>query len=161
MRRTSAGSALPCPDSRRRKSRETIFRCSAIPMSRISPWCWDTTWNEPRPRSRAHKYDPIMRPLELSIALASVSYLFCLSFGSGLSNPVVHYLPFAALLLVALHLITEGYRWHMIPAYALVALILLSYPWCNSHHFRIRLTDMAIGWAMAFALLGASAVAAG
>lgn len=102
-----------------------------------------------------------MRPLELLIAIASVSYLFCLSFGSGLANPVVRALPFVALLFVALHLITERYRWHMIPVYALVALILFSYPWCNSHHFRIRLTYLAIGWAVAFVLLSASAITAG
>jgi hypothetical protein len=37
------------------------------------------------------------------------------------------YLPsLAALLLVLLHLIFEGYRWQMVPAYALTALLFLA-----------------------------------
>ena len=49
----------------------------------------------------------------------------------------------------------------MAPVYVLVVLILLSYPWCRSHHFRIRLTYMAAGWGVAFLLLAPGTVAGG
>jgi len=60
-----------------------------------------------------------MRPLEIATPLLLAAYLLW-------SHPrptMVRILPYAALALLLIHLVIEGYRWQMIPIYALVALL--------------------------------------
>jgi len=102
-----------------------------------------------------------MRAFELLIICAIVAYLMWLSFGNGLPASIFHWLPFVAAGLALIHLAVERARWQMAPVYLLVILVLLSYPWCQSHSFRIRLTYIAIGWGIAFLLLVPATVAGG
>jgi hypothetical protein len=102
-----------------------------------------------------------MRVVELLIICAILPYLMWLSFGNGLPTSMFRWLPFVAAGLVIIHLFVERARWQMGPVYLLVILVLISYPWCHSHNFRIRLTFMVIGWAAAFLLLGSATVAGG
>ena len=63
-----------------------------------------------------------MRPLEILLTVALLPYtihLLSLSRGESL---VFDVLPFIAALLVICHLVTEGYRWQMLPAYCLTAI---------------------------------------
>jgi hypothetical protein len=102
-----------------------------------------------------------MRAFELLIIGAILPYLMWLSFGNGLPTSMFRWLPFLAAGIALIHLLLEGARWQMTPLYLLVILVLASYPWCQSHSFRIRLTFLAIGWAAAFLLLAPAAVAGG
>jgi len=63
-----------------------------------------------------------MRPLEILLTVALLPYiihLLSLSRGESLAFDV---LPIIAALLVICHLVTEGYRWQMLPAYCLTAI---------------------------------------
>lgn len=102
-----------------------------------------------------------MRPFELLISSASLAYLMWLSFGTGLPMSLFQWLPFVAGGLVVIQLVAEGARWQMSALYLLVILLLVSYPWCHAHSFRIRLTFMAIGWILSGLLLTISTVTGG
>lgn len=90
-----------------------------------------------------------MRRLELVLLLSAVSYLLWLSFGTGLQGSAFSFLPFVCAGVALLQVSLEGYRWHVIPAYGLAVLEILSYKWCYAHHFRLRLTEMALMWMIA------------
>ena len=63
-----------------------------------------------------------MRPLEILTSLLLATYLLW-----GHPRPVaIRYLPMATLLIVLLHLEIEGYRWQMIPLYALTVILTIS-----------------------------------
>lgn len=65
-----------------------------------------------------------MRTLELILLLLPIPYLLWPLVAR--SRPRwLQLLPFAAVALLALHLIIEGYRWQMVPAYLLTAVIFL------------------------------------
>lgn len=102
-----------------------------------------------------------MRVIELLIICTILPYLLWLSFGNGLPTSLFRWLPFVAAGLVVIHFLIEKARWQMIPVYLLVILVLICYPWCRSHNFRIRLTYMAMGWCVAVLLLGPATVAGG
>jgi len=102
-----------------------------------------------------------MRTFELLTVCDVLLYLWWLSFGNGLPTSLFRWLPFVAVGLVILHLFIEKARWQMGPVYLLVLLVLMTYPWCQSHNFRIRLTVIAIGWGFAIFLLVPATVAGG
>ena len=102
-----------------------------------------------------------MRPLELLFLLVGIAYLLWLCCGTGLPESPFHWLAFAAAMLGLAHLWFEGYRWHMLPGYAFLLLILLFYPWCSAHDFRIRLSYSALAWAVGVVLVGSTCVLAG
>lgn len=63
-----------------------------------------------------------MRPLEITVPSLLTIYLLW-------SHPrplVVRLIPAVALLLIVIHLFTEGYRWQMLPIYVLTAILLIS-----------------------------------
>jgi predicted dienelactone hydrolase len=67
-----------------------------------------------------------MRPLEIVIPVLLAIYLGWPLF-SGKRKPVfVNLLPAAALVLIAVHLVVEKYRWQMIPLYALALVCFLT-----------------------------------
>lgn len=67
-----------------------------------------------------------MRPLEILIPVTLVFYILW-PFFTGRENPrLVSLLPILAAGLIGAHLLIEGYRWQMIPVYALTGIILLT-----------------------------------
>jgi len=67
-----------------------------------------------------------MRPLEILIPTVLAVYILY-PFFSGKENPLtVSLLPLATAVLIGVHLWIEGYRWQMIPLYALTGIILLT-----------------------------------
>lgn len=67
-----------------------------------------------------------MRPLEILIPATLVIYILW-PFFTGRENPhLVTFLPTLAAALIGTHLLVEGYRWQMIPLYALTGIILLT-----------------------------------
>jgi len=66
-----------------------------------------------------------MRTLEILIPVTLAVYLLW-PFFTGRKYPrLVAFLPLLATLMIGTHLLTEGYRWQMIPLYALTGIILL------------------------------------
>ncbi len=67
-----------------------------------------------------------------------------------------HYLPALGIVLIVLHLVIEGYRWQMVPAYALTLVFLLA----ALRALRRRVSDPlpASRWRRAFAIVGAIVV---
>lgn len=66
-----------------------------------------------------------MRPIELLILLAILFSLLALLIPRSKRPRWLSLLPALAALLVVIHLVVEGYRWQMVPAYALTALLVL------------------------------------
>jgi dienelactone hydrolase len=102
-----------------------------------------------------------MRTLEILLLAVATSYLLWLSFGTGTPNSVFEYLPFVAVALMVIHLLLEGYRWHMVPAYVLVVCTLISFPWCRAQEFKPRLTVVAVMWLFAAVLIAGSGILGG
>jgi pimeloyl-ACP methyl ester carboxylesterase len=102
-----------------------------------------------------------MRAIELTIFIALVTYLLWISFGSGLPSSLFRYLPFAAAALTTAHWAIEGARWQLVPLYLLVALSLATFPWLRSRSFQIRLSLLAMIWAVSIPFLATTAVTAG
>ncbi|MGH8250030.1 MAG: alpha/beta hydrolase family protein [Steroidobacteraceae bacterium] len=67
-----------------------------------------------------------MRILEVLLLAALLPTLFSLFMAKPARPRWLRCLPALGLVLLALHLLTEGYRWQMVPAYALTVLFLLS-----------------------------------
>ena len=63
-----------------------------------------------------------MRPLEILLTVALLPYIIHLLSPSRGESLVFNVLPIIAALLVICHLVTEGYRWQMLPAYGLTAI---------------------------------------
>jgi len=102
-----------------------------------------------------------MRTLEILLLAIATSYLVWLSFGAGTPGSVFEYLPFVAVALMVIHLLHEGHRWHLVPAYALVVGILISFPWCRAQEFKLRLTVVAVMWMFAAVLIAGSGILGG
>jgi predicted dienelactone hydrolase len=67
-----------------------------------------------------------MRPIEILIPITLAIYVLW-PLITGRANPrPVNLLPFLAVVLIGLHLLVEGYRWQMLPLYALTGLMILS-----------------------------------
>ena len=66
-----------------------------------------------------------MRPFEIAIHLSLATVLFGFLLFPHHRTRWINYLPILALFLVAIHLATEGYRWQMIPAYAVAGVLFL------------------------------------
>ena len=67
-----------------------------------------------------------MRPFEILIPITLATYILW-PFFTGRENPrLVTTLPILATALICAHLLIEGYRWQMIPLYALTGIILLT-----------------------------------
>ena len=65
----------------------------------------------------------VMRPIEALILLAILFSLLAYLFPINRRPRWISLLPALAALLVVIHLVVEGYRWQMVPAYALAAAI--------------------------------------
>ncbi|MCP5098403.1 MAG: isoform II, partial [Chloroflexi bacterium] len=65
-----------------------------------------------------------MRTFELLLILINIPYLAWGLFSSNRPK-WVNLLPVGGLLLLLIHLLVEGYRWQMIPAYLLVGVLLV------------------------------------
>ncbi|HEX4773101.1 MAG TPA: hypothetical protein VH351_19865 [Bryobacteraceae bacterium] len=102
-----------------------------------------------------------MRTLEILLLAAATSYLAWLSFGTGTPGSVFEYLPFTAVALMVFHLFLERFRWHMLPAYALVVGTLISFPWCRAQEFKLRLTVVAVMWMAAAVLIVGTGILSG
>jgi len=102
-----------------------------------------------------------MRAIELLTFIALVTYLLWISFGSGSPSSLFRYLPFAAAALTVSHWAIEGARWQLVPLYLLVALSIATFPWLRSGSFQIRLSLLAMAWAVSIPLLATTAVTAG
>lgn len=70
-----------------------------------------------------------MRPLEIAILIALVPALLLPLVRHSRSQRWPAILPILAALLTFLHLLLEGYRWQMVPAYLLVLVLLLRTGW--------------------------------
>ncbi len=66
-----------------------------------------------------------MRIFELAFLIVTVPFLAWPLISDQPSPPWLRSLPVLAVLLMAIHLSREGYRWHMLPGYLLVALLLV------------------------------------
>jgi predicted dienelactone hydrolase len=67
-----------------------------------------------------------MRPIE-SLVLITLSISLILFFINAFKRPKwAHFLPLATILLIILHMVIEGYRWQMVPAYLLTFLIFIA-----------------------------------
>jgi predicted dienelactone hydrolase len=67
-------------------------------------------------------YNRAMRPLEITIPILLTTYLLW-------SHPrpaAIRFLPLAVLALTLIHILVEGYRWQMIPMYALTMLLVVT-----------------------------------
>lgn len=102
-----------------------------------------------------------MRIIELLIVITLVTYLLWTSFGSGLQSSLFGYLPFTAAGLTVAHLVIEGARWQLVPLYLVVVLSITTFPWFRSRSFQIRLSLLAMVWAISISLLATTAVTAG
>jgi len=70
-----------------------------------------------------------MRPFEIAIQFSLATVLFASLLFPHHRMRWINYLPLLALLLVATHFATEGYRWQMMPAYGLAILLALFSLW--------------------------------
>ena len=61
-----------------------------------------------------------MRPLEIAVTIALLPYVLHLLSPSRGENALFSLLPFVAVSLAVPHVLAEGYRWQMFPAYCLV-----------------------------------------
>ena len=75
-----------------------------------------------------------MRPFEIAIQCSLGIVLSASSLFPHHRMRWINYLPFLALLLLIAHLRAEGYRWQMLPAYALVILLALLSLWWLRHN---------------------------
>jgi dienelactone hydrolase len=67
-----------------------------------------------------------MRPLETALPLALTIYVLW-PFITGRENPrLVTLIPILTMAMIGVHLLVEGYRWQMVPLYALTGIILLT-----------------------------------
>ena len=77
-----------------------------------------------------------MRPWELAISIILLSYVVCSLPPARTGSSFFDFLPFLAVAALLCHLIFEGYRWQMWPAYfltlALVGYQLLGRPWIGT-----------------------------
>jgi predicted dienelactone hydrolase len=70
-----------------------------------------------------------MRPVEGLILLAILSSLLAYLVPIGRRPRWLSLLPVLAAVLVVIHLVIEGYRWQMVPAYALATIMLVEMVW--------------------------------
>lgn len=70
-----------------------------------------------------------MRPFEIAIQCSLATVLLASSLFPHHRMRWINYLPLLALLLVATHFATEGYRWQMLPAYGLAIVLALFSLW--------------------------------
>jgi predicted dienelactone hydrolase len=77
-----------------------------------------------------------MRPLELTVCIILLAYIVCLLSPSRDDTPFLSFLPLLAVVAVFCHLLFEGYRWQMWPAYFLAAGLaayqILERPWAGT-----------------------------
>lgn len=67
-----------------------------------------------------------MRPFEILIPITLAIYLLWPLFTGRENLRIINLLPLLTTVLVGIHLWTEGYRWQMVPLYALTGIILLT-----------------------------------
>lgn len=91
-----------------------------------------------------------MRPLEITIPLLLAIYIAWPLFGARLR--LITALPIVALMLVVLHIFSEGYRWQMIPLYVLTVIAVLT---CVSPLFGASQNALSrpTGWSIAGLIL--------
>ena len=70
-----------------------------------------------------------MRPLEIATLIALLPALLLPFFGRWRTDRWPALFPFLSAVFALLHLILEGYRWQMVPAYLLLLLLLLRATW--------------------------------
>lgn len=82
-----------------------------------------------------------MRPFELLLLLAEFSVLVLLFLPISPSPVSLRVLPIVAVLVAGTHLLLEGSRWQMVPAYLVIGLLFATWP---SRKFTIILSSMAL-----------------
>lgn len=70
-----------------------------------------------------------MRLLEILILLTPIPYFLWPVISKRTRPSLIAALPFAGIILLLLHLVLEGYRWQVIPAYGLTAVLFLAALW--------------------------------
>jgi predicted dienelactone hydrolase len=97
-----------------------------------------------------------VRTLELAFLLITIPFLVWPLISVQPSPPWLRSLPLLAVLFVAIHLSHEGYRWHMLPGYLLVASLLVFEGWRM-----LRPARLPVWASLAGMLLLATAIALG
>lgn len=95
-----------------------------------------------------------MRPLEIALITSAVPYIIRLLSGLRGGDQWLDWVPGLVLVVAICHLFAEGYRWQMLPAYALaVSLVVYAVqPWSLSVHGSY-LAGTVMGAAVLFAVL--------
>lgn len=91
-----------------------------------------------------------MRPFEIAIQLSLGTVLLGFLLFRHQRMRWINFLPILALSLVATHLISEGYRWQMIPAYGVAVVLLLLCLW----YWRGREFQTASRWVRVACVVG-------
>ena len=80
-----------------------------------------------------HIEDYVMRLMEALILIVILFSLLAYLVPINRRPRWLFLLPALAALLVLIHLVVEGYRWQMVPAYALAAIMLVGMVWGIRH----------------------------